>query len=465
MKILYGLKDGAVLQRDKNEKCKCIFAAKTKGEIRTDVGKIENLDDGKYLLVGIETGGPYSITVSDDEGSVSFKDIYVGDIWLLGGQSNMEGAGVVTEKDEYYGTHTNENIRAFYMEDEWRPAVPLLHRLWKSKDAYIADEWKNYRKDSPWKDYDKEDVEYPYEEHRGVGPGFAFALKMHEITGVPQGVIPCGIGGSSLESWAPDSEKKNYYSSMIRRLKECGGNARGLYWDQGEAECFYAGVEQYNGKMNNLIEHIRRENLGDLAVVFDQIAYNELWNESKDGNICWSAIREKQRLLPDIIQDSDTVSTINAGLSDLIHKDSYSQYEIGNAAAMSMANLCGYGGASSIKFKGFKIVQSDTVPFRYDLEVYYENVIGELKTFGMPRGFSIQLNGEETWFYPYKHIQNIESTGNKVKIRNELKYDELLNADIWYGIGNNCVCTISDGGNRYLPAMGPIKVKDNLINE
>ena len=130
MKILYGLKDGAVLQRDKNEKCKCIFAAKTKGEIRTDVGKIENLDDGKYLLVGIETGGPYSITVSDDEGSVSFKDIYVGDIWLLGGQSNMEGAGVVTEKDEYYGTHTNENIRAFYMEDEWRPAVPLLHRLW-----------------------------------------------------------------------------------------------------------------------------------------------------------------------------------------------------------------------------------------------------------------------------------------------------------------------------------------------
>ena len=174
-------------------------------------------------------------------------------------------------------------------------------------------------------------------------------------------------------------------------------------------------------------------------------------------------IREKQRLLPAVIDNSDTVSTINAELSDLIHKNSRSQYEIGSSAAISMANLCGYGGSPAIKFKGFKIVQSDTVPFWYDLEVYYENVSGELKAFGVPRGFTIQLNGEESWFYPYKHIQNVEPMGEKVRIRNELSYDELLNADIWYGIGNNCVCTVSDGEGRYLPAFGPIKVKEFLL--
>ena len=128
-----------------------------------------------------------------------------------------------------------------------------------------------------------------------------------------------------------------------------------------------------------------------------------------------------------------------------------------------MAALCGYGGAPSVKFKGFKIVKSDTVPFLYDLEVYFENVIGGLRSNGVPRGFTVRINGEDSCFFPYKHIQNVEPTGDKARIRNELKYDELLNAEIWYGIGNNCVCTVTDEEGRYLPAFGPLKVKENLL--
>ena len=266
-----------------------------------------------------------------------------------------------------------------------------------------------------------------------------------------------------MSGWDCCSEIPNYYTSMIRRLKECGGNARGLYWDQGEAECYYVGIDMYNDRMQRFIDAVRKENAGDLAVVFDQIAYNELWNENKDNNICWSAIREKQRLLPEIIVGSDTVSTMNANLSDLIHKDSDSQYAIGKSAAISMAKLCGYGGKTSIRLKGIKVIQNDTVPFRYDIDVYFENVIGELVSFGVPRGFTIQLEGEESWLYPYKHIQNVEPMGDKVRIRNELKLEDIMNADIWYGIGNNCVCTIEDQEGRYLPAFGPIKVKDYLL--
>ena len=457
-----GIKNGAVLQRDENGKCKALIDVKAEN-LTSTLGKIEKCGN-LWLLTEIPVGGPYSLSICVDNLKYDFKDIYVGDLWLLGGQSNMEGAGVVTEQDEYYKTHTDEKVRAFYMEDEWRPAVPLLHRIWKSKDKCIVDVWKGYRENSLWKEYDLKNPDYPYENYHGVGPGFSFALEMYKITGVPQGVIPCGIGGSSLVGWSPDADKENYYSAMIRRLKECGGNARGLYWDQGESECTSDGVEDYHSKMKVLVSAVRRENYNEnLAIVFNQIAYNELWNQDKSNNIYWSAIREKQRILPDIFKNSDTVSTINAELSDLIHKDSKSQYEIGKSAAISMANLCGYGGNPSIKFKGFKIVQSDTVPFWHYLDVYFDNVIGEIKAFGAPKGFTVQLDGEESWFYPYKHIQNIEPMGNKVRIRNELKYDELLNADIWYGIGNNCVCSLSDREGRYLPAFGPMKVKDNLL--
>lgn len=460
--MIKGIKSGAVLQRGKDGFCETYLSVSSNKTLFTTFGVLEKADN-KWKLTGIPVGGPYTFKIYNKSESVELTDVYVGDLWLLGGQSNMEGAGVVTEKDEYYRTHTDEKIRVFYMEDEWRDAVPLLHRPWKSKDKVIVDFWKGARKGSLWEEYDKVDGEYPYEEKRGVGPGFSFARKMYEITGVPQGVIPCAVGGSSLKDWDTDADKENYYTAMIRRLKECGGNARGLYWDQGESECYPAGIEHFTATMKKLVESVRKENAGDLAIIFNQIAYNELWNENKDNNYFWSAIREKQRLLPTEIKDCDVVSTMNASLSDLIHKDSVSQYEIGKAAAISMAYLCGYGGTPSIKFKGFKIVKSDIVPFWYDIDVYYENIIGDLRSNGTPRGFTMQINGEDSCFYPFKHIQNIEPMGNKVRIRNELKYEELLNTDIWYGIGNNCVCTIMDEENRCLPAFGPLKVKDHLL--
>ena len=458
-----GLRSGAVLQRDKNDKCKTILYAEKGKTIKTTLGEVSEIGGGKYLLGGIPVGGPYSFSLIIDDDKTDYTDVYVGDLWLLGGQSNMEGAGIVTKKDEYYRTHTNEKIRAFYMEYEWRPAVPLLHRLWMSKDSYIAERWKGYRVGSKWEEYDKKQEGYPYEQRRGIGPGFSFVTTMFEITDVPQGVIPCGIGASSLSDWEPNEQKTNYYTSMINKLKECGSNARGLYWDQGEAETYPEGVDLYNERMKTLVESIRKENYGELSVVFDQLAYNELWNEDENNNLLWTKIREKQRLLPSVIDNSDTVSTINANLSDLIHKDSVSQYEIGRSAAISMAYLCGYGGMQSIKIKGFKIVSSDIVPFYHYLDVYFENVSGELKSNGIPRGFSVGKPTEKLCFCPYKHIQNVELMGDYARIKTEMEYDDLLDSQVWYGIGNNCVCTISDSENRYLPAFGGLRIKDFLL--
>lgn len=460
--MIKGINNGAVLQRGKDGTCETFISVSDNERLFTTSGVLKRFGK-KWKLTGIPVGGPYDFRIYSRTESIDLRNIYVGDLWLLGGQSNMEGAGVVTERDEYYRTHTNDNIRAFYMEDEWRPAVPLLHRPWKSKDKCIVDFWKGARKGSAWEEYDKNDGEYPYEDYRGVGPGFAFALKMYEITGVPQGVIPCAVGGSSLKEWYPYTDSENYYTAMIRRLDECGGNAKGLYWDQGEAECCSDGIISYTDKTKQIVDSVRKVNGEELFVVFNQIAYNRLWNDHKENNYFWSGIREKQRFLPTMIDNCDVVSTINATLSDLIHKDSNSQYEIGRAAAISMANLCGYGGNPSIKFKGFKISKNDTVPFRYDLDVYYENVIENLTSEGAVSGFTIQLSGEDSCFYPYKHIQNVQTLGNKVRIRNELKYDEILNADIWYGIGNNCLCTVIDGEKRSIPAMGPVKVRDNLL--
>ena len=93
MKIICGLKNGALLQRDENNVCKCFFKAETNGEMKSSIGIVLKNDDGRYVLTGIPVGGPYSFTLSDQKDVIEFNDIYVGDLWFLGGQSNMEGAG------------------------------------------------------------------------------------------------------------------------------------------------------------------------------------------------------------------------------------------------------------------------------------------------------------------------------------------------------------------------------------
>ena len=149
MKIVCGLKSGGLLQRDKNDVCLCYFTAEARGEIKSTMGEIIQNEGGRYALTGIPVGGPYSVTLSDEESSVTFEDMYVGDLWMLAGQSNMEGAGKVREPQLAYDKNPIESIRAYYMNESWGVAKSLLHQLWESADECIYSFYRNSRKAGP----------------------------------------------------------------------------------------------------------------------------------------------------------------------------------------------------------------------------------------------------------------------------------------------------------------------------
>ena len=50
--------------------------------------------DGKWMVTlrTGEAGGPYKLEVINGNNKVSFQDVLIGDVWLAGGQSNMEFA-------------------------------------------------------------------------------------------------------------------------------------------------------------------------------------------------------------------------------------------------------------------------------------------------------------------------------------------------------------------------------------
>nr|GLL44081.1 probable carbohydrate esterase At4g34215 [Ipomoea trifida] len=75
-----------------------------------------------------------------------------------------------------------------------------------------------------------------------VGPGIAFAnhlLKRDPEVGVI-GLVPCAIGGTTLNEWLPAA--KAYYNQMLvrtygaMRASNNGGQIRALLWYQGESE-------------------------------------------------------------------------------------------------------------------------------------------------------------------------------------------------------------------------------------
>ncbi|MDE5635809.1 MAG: 9-O-acetylesterase, partial [Muribaculaceae bacterium] len=50
-------------------------------------------DAGGDWMLPLDTpvaGGPYDIVVSDRDGSITLGDVLIGDVWVCGGQSNME---------------------------------------------------------------------------------------------------------------------------------------------------------------------------------------------------------------------------------------------------------------------------------------------------------------------------------------------------------------------------------------
>lgn len=121
---LIDISHGMVMQRDAHDRSDTLLCSDTPLTEATYEGPLTGkatlaaLPNGHYRLQGIPVGGPYTVTLDGQ----SYADIYVGDVWLLGGQSNMAGVGHTTLRD--CADLGDPTVRAFYMTDRWtRPTI------------------------------------------------------------------------------------------------------------------------------------------------------------------------------------------------------------------------------------------------------------------------------------------------------------------------------------------------------
>lgn len=129
-------------------------------------------------------GQPLAI-VSGDEHHV-VEDVVVGDVWLLGGQSNMEyTAGAMAAR--------LPAGRAL-VEAADRPAI----RLCRIAGADATEPRTDFEQPCRW------DRCTPAAIAGHSAVGFVFASRLHEALGVPVGMIDTSAGGTPIEPWIPD---------------------------------------------------------------------------------------------------------------------------------------------------------------------------------------------------------------------------------------------------------------------
>lgn len=180
--------------------------------------------------------GPFKVSaeeqmiVTSGEEKIVLQDVQIGEVWLAGGQSNMEfhmryDADFASEKE----VCANGNIRFFDY-----PEVSYVGQIDE------ADYSKNY---GFWRKADPEQLE------RFSAVGYYFAKELHQRLRVPVGIIGCNWGGTPACAWMSQ-----------QAIVEGGGQ---IYLDEYEAAVEKLDLAEYEEKFRRNPGSWRIDQLAD----------------------------------------------------------------------------------------------------------------------------------------------------------------------------------------------------------
>lgn len=143
-------------------------------------------------------------------------------IFLLIGQSNMAGRGKIDAAEN----KSDPRILMMAKDLKWLPAKDPVHF-----DKPIA------------------------------GAGLCLPFARSVLAADPKqsiGLVPCAMGGSSLDQWMPGGA---LYTHAVRRTREAlkRGDLAGILWHQGEADLAPAKVATYGDRFARMITSLRKD--------------------------------------------------------------------------------------------------------------------------------------------------------------------------------------------------------------
>ncbi len=395
-------------------------------------------------LASVPTGGEYTLQLRtlDDGGeclcSADVHGMLVGDLWMLGGQSNMQGIGRLASK---------------HIE----PPTPLAHSF------DMADRWVTAKEPLHWRIQSVDPAHHPVDveisekavlqDHKGrlagVGTGLRFARRMIEETGVPVGLVPCAVGGTSMDQWDPAKKEmggESLYGAMIRRFHAVGGRVKGLLWYQGESDTGEGLPAGFERKFRRFLKAVRHDTgQPDLPVLCVQIG-RFVTEPFRPG---WNMVQEAQRKVAAETADVEIVPAVDLELDDGIHLSAAGHRRLG--ARLAWAALHTVFDRADVQpgpRPASVVAESPTL-----IRVKYECVNGSLVSPGEVTGFTLRASTGQTIPIIYRADVDADDPTSVL-----LHLDKPLpsRAVLYYGYGMHPWCNLTDERDMGALVFGPI---------
>ena len=200
LKIAHVFQSGMILQRQMPVH---IWGCASPGEkiivqIQGKHGQVRADESGQWqiILPALEKSFQETMTISGEMEQQELRDIGIGEVFIAGGQSNMEFW-------MRYEKHYSEALAT--CEDSWVRFydVPKLSYDGKEKDF-------DYHNVGIWRKATKKDLEY------FSAVGYYFEKKLHEDLDVPVGIIGCTWGGTRSLTWMREDHARKIQKEQTR---------------------------------------------------------------------------------------------------------------------------------------------------------------------------------------------------------------------------------------------------------
>lgn len=223
-------------------------------------GTVDENEEWHVYLPMMNAGGPYKMEIISEAGTKVINDVYIGEVYLFAGQSNMEWQIWIS------GT----KMEALYKDPNVKnDKIRLLH-IASPTSSPKTEPSLSLAKPIQWLGAEKESV------RTFSAIAYVFGKKLQEELGCPVGLISTALGGTIIEHWlsrsnynevakryTPKIDNKQYtqtpcigYNGVLYPLK--GYTMRGVVWYQGCANTFGTEV-YYNLPLETFIKQCRED--------------------------------------------------------------------------------------------------------------------------------------------------------------------------------------------------------------
>jgi hypothetical protein len=242
------------------------------------------------------------------------------DLFLLMGQSNMKGRGVMPDEPQRDPRLLMMHLR----DDAWYLARHPLHLTGDART-------------------------FAGHDNAGVGPGLAFAETLAARNPDSAiGLVPCAVGGSSIQLWQKGAK---LYEEALRRARlalsttaPVNGRIGGVLWLQGEANANPKDLPVHEARLRKLVADLRAD-LALPGLPFIACTIGEMGDESRLPDK--AAMNKILLALPGTLPGTACVDAreLKTSIGDDVHFDTAAQNEIGRRFAEAYARLVARPGA------------------------------------------------------------------------------------------------------------------------